>query len=84
MNEPDAAVLDLVEQSIEAARRLGVSWDEAVEAFGLAAKALAVAAAKADAGSEVARIELARMNLEAGFSKAVETKVLRNGSYAYH
>lgn len=74
----------MLKQSIEAARRLGVSWDEAVEAFGLAAKALAVAAAKADAGTEVACVELARMNLEAGFSKPVETNVLRNGSYAYH
>jgi hypothetical protein len=58
----------------------GLSWDEAVAAFGLAAKASAQAAASAADGSDDDCVEFARRRLEEAFNQDVRVIVTETGS----
>ncbi|QBR04147.1 hypothetical protein [Paraburkholderia pallida] len=64
----------LVQQVMEC----GLTWDEAVAAFGLAAKASAEAAASAGNGEDC--IELARRRLEEAFAQEVRVTISEAGS----
>jgi hypothetical protein len=66
----------LVQQAIEN----GLNWDEAVAAFGLAAKASAQAAASAADGSDEDCVEFARRRLEEAFNQDVRVTVTEAGS----
>ncbi|WP_028219447.1 hypothetical protein [Paraburkholderia oxyphila] len=66
----------LVQQAME----LGLTWDEAVAAFGLAAKASAEAAAHAGNGEDC--IEFARRRLEEAFAQEVRVIISEAGTEA--
>ncbi|MEI7297393.1 hypothetical protein [Paraburkholderia tropica] len=64
----------LLQQAIE----LGLAWDEAVAAFGLAAKAAALAAANAGADPGGDCVSIARQQLMAAFELDVRVIVATN------
>ena len=66
----------LVQQVMES----GLTWDEAVAAFGLAAKASAEAAASAGHGDDC--VELARQRLEEAFAQHVRVIISEAGPKA--
>lgn len=66
----------LVQQAMES----GLNWDEAVAAFGLAAKASAQAAASAADGTGEDCVEFARRRLEEAFNQDVRVIVTEAGS----
>jgi hypothetical protein len=66
----------LVQQVMES----GLTWDEAVAAFGLAAKASAEAAASAGNGEDC--VEFARRRLEEAFAQDVRVVISEAGSKA--
>jgi hypothetical protein len=66
---------ELVERFIEEAITTGLTWDEAVAVFGLAAKASAQAAAAAGEGTETECLAHARQRFEEVFAQQVHVVV---------
>lgn len=66
---------ELVERFIEEAISSGLTWDEAVAVFGLAAKASAQAAAAAGEGTEVECVAHARERFQEAFAQDVQVVV---------
>ena len=58
----------------------GLTWDEAVAVFGLAAKATAQAAARMGAGTPVQCVTLARVRFEDAFAQDVRVVVAVTGA----
>ena len=58
----------------------GLTWDEAVAVFGLAAKATAQAAARMGAGTPVQCVTLARVRCEDAFAQDVRVVVSVSGA----
>jgi hypothetical protein len=71
-----AKAAELVERFIEEAILAGLTWDEAVAVFGLAAKASAQAAAAAGDGAEEDCIEHARKRFEEAFAQDMRVVVV--------
>jgi hypothetical protein len=66
---------ELVERFIEEAISSGLTWDEAVAVFGLAAKASAQAAAAAGEGAEADCLAHARKRFEEAFAQQIHVVV---------
>lgn len=75
MGSLQAKAAELVERFSEQAISSGLTWDEAVVVFGLAAKALARAAAAAGDGTEVDCAEHARKRFDEAFAQEVHVIV---------
>lgn len=69
---------ELVERFVEEAISSGLTWEEAVVVFGLAAKASAQAAAAAGDGTAAECVTLARKRFEEAFSQQVHVIVADN------
>ncbi|MCA7889089.1 hypothetical protein LGM58_38570 [Burkholderia contaminans] len=67
-----------VNQLVQQAGSSGLSWDEAVAAFGLAAKATAVAAASAGDGSVESCEAHARKRFEEAFARPISVITARS------
>ncbi|WP_199031306.1 hypothetical protein [Ralstonia sp. ASV6] len=68
----------LVTQILQQTMGSGLTWDEAVTAFGLAAKAATAAAAEANHGSAEACEALARARFEEAFAQKVNVVMARS------
>jgi hypothetical protein len=66
---------ELVERIIEEAISSGLTWDEAVAVFGLAAKASAQAAAAAGEGTQADCVAYARKRFEEAFAQEMRVVV---------
>lgn len=75
MNNLQAKASELVERFIEQAIDAGLTWDEAVAVFGLAAKASAQAAAAAGEDTEPDCVAHARRRLEEAFGLEIHVLV---------
>ena len=70
----------LVQEVMEA----GLTWDEAVAVFGLAAKATAQTAARMGAGTPAHCVTMARVRLEDAFGQDVRVVVTESGAQERH
>ncbi|CAB3754897.1 hypothetical protein [Paraburkholderia humisilvae] len=78
MSDAKAKIGLFVDQLVQQAMNSGLTWDEAVAGFGLAAKATAVAAAQAGDGSAENCEAHARKRFEEGFAQNVSVIMARS------
>ncbi|SEI14582.1 hypothetical protein [Paraburkholderia hospita] len=76
MSELNSKIGFVAGMLVRQAMNSGLAWDEAVAAFGLAAKAAAQAAASAGDGSAAECVDQARMRFEEAFAQDVRVVVV--------
>jgi hypothetical protein len=85
MNEKQSAkIVAVAGKLVQEVMTMGLTWDEAVAVFGLAAKATAQAAARMGAGTPAQCATLARVRFEDAFAQDVRVVVRESGTQDRH